>query len=148
MGIGRRLRILRERIGLTQEQLAALIDITPSAIGNYERDMSFPREDILFRLFEALECEPNELFKDCCRINQSAARLHLEKYLELDAHGKELVDACTEIEHRRCFGEVGDDGLTAVAARSFGRNEKPAKLRLKKRENAGSILDAPDYKEC
>ncbi|MGN1339037.1 MAG: helix-turn-helix domain-containing protein [Oscillospiraceae bacterium] len=147
MGIGRRLRILRERIGLTQEQLAAKIDITPSAIGNYERDMSFPREEILYRLFAALECEPNELFRDCCDIKQTPAQLHLEKYLSLDRHGRELVDACTEIEHRRCYG-VSDEELTTVAARSFSRKDVPEKLRLKKREGAGSILDAPDYKEC
>ena len=34
-----------------------------------------------------------------------------------------------------------------VAARSFGKNEKPPeKLKLKKRPGAGSILDASDYK--
>ena len=144
MGIGRRLRILRESNGLTQEQLAAKLDITPSAVGNYERDLSFPRGETMFRLFEVLGCEPNELFRDCYRKQKNEVESHLDMYRELDRHGRELVDACTEIEYRRCKEE---SGLTAVAARSFGKNETPAKLRLEKREGAGSIFDEPDYKE-
>ena len=143
MGIGRRLRILRESRGLTQEQLSARLEVTPSAVGNYERDTSFPREEILYRLFEVLDCEPNELFRDLYHAEQNPGQIHLNKYRELDSHGRELVDACTEIEHRRCEEE---HRLTAVAARSFGRNEAPEKLRLKKRQNSGSILDEPDYK--
>ena len=144
MGIGKMIKLLRERAGMTQEQLAERLEVTPSAVGNYERDVSFPREEILYRIFKALDCEPNELFTDYYRAEKNPGRIHLELYRELDEHGRELVDACTAIEHRRC---CESDGLTAVAARSFGRNEYPEKIMLKKRRNAGSILDAPDYKE-
>ncbi len=142
MGLGKRIRALRERAGITQEELAQRLGVTPSAVGNYERDISHPKEEVLYRLFSALSCEPNELFSDYYNVKLSPAQLHIMKYRELDEHGRELVDACTEIEHRRCF-----DGLTTVAARSFGRNETPEKIRLKKRKGAGSILDQPDYKE-
>ena len=144
MGIGRRLRILRERSGLTQLMLARLLDVTPSAVGNYERDMSFPREEILIKMFQVLDCEPNELFLDLFTPSENPGQIHLNKYRELDDHGRELVDACTEIELRRCERERS---LTAVAARSFGKNETPQKLELIKREGAGSLLDEPDYKE-
>ncbi|MCI5667635.1 MAG: helix-turn-helix domain-containing protein [Oscillospiraceae bacterium] len=142
MGIGIRIRALRERIGITQEELARRIGVTPSAVGNYERDISHPKEEVLYRLFTALSCEPNELFADYYNVRLSPVRLHMMKYQELDEHGRELVDACTEIEHSRCC-----KGLTAVAARSFGKNKAPEKLRLSKRKGAGSILDKPDYKE-
>ena len=61
MGIGIRIRELRLRAGLTQEGLAAKIGVTPSTVGNYERDVSFPKEDAFMALFEALNCTPNEL---------------------------------------------------------------------------------------
>ena len=94
---------------------------------------------MLYRLFTALSCEPNELFADYYNAKLSPAQIHLARYRELDEHGRELVDACTEIEYRRCT-----DGLTAVAARSFSRDPSQHTLRLKRREGAGSILDQPD----
>lgn len=141
MGIGKRIRELRERAGLTQEELAQRIGVTPSAVGNYERDFSHPKETVLYKLFEALECEPNELFADQFDASTAPGQVHLRKYLELDAHGRELVDACTEIEYQRCA-----EGLTMVAARSFNKETPPRPMRLRKREGAGSILDLPDYK--
>lgn len=141
MGIGHRIRALRERSGITQEELARRLGVTPSAVGNYEREISHPKEEVLYRLFTALCCEPNELFADFYNAQLSPERLHMEKYRELDEHGRELVDACTDIEYRRCT-----NGLTAVAARSFTKRSSAPELRLNKREGAGSIFDQPDNK--
>lgn len=141
MGLGKQIRALRERAGITQEELAGRLGVTPSAVGNYEREISHPKEEVLYRLFTALSCEPNELFADYYNARLSPARLHMMKYQELDEHGRELVDACTEIEHRRC-----QDGMTAVAARSFGSRNAPDRLRLTKRNESESILDQPDHK--
>lgn len=142
MGIGKRIRTLRERAGITQEELARRLGVTPSAVGNYEREISHPKEEVLYRLFTALSCEPNELFSDYYNARISPERQHLAKYRELDDHGRELVDACTEIEFRRVT-----DGFTSVAARNFTRRSSSPELRLKKRDGAGSILDQPDNKE-
>lgn len=139
MGIGRRIRILRERACLTQEELAARIGVTPSSVGNYEREVSHPREEALYRLFDALQCEPNELFADCYE-DGSGESEHLEKYRALDSYGRELVDACTDIEYRRCTAEQGD--MVLIAARNGGA---PRVIEMKKRKGAGSILDKPDY---
>lgn len=141
MGIGKRIKELREREGLTQEELAQRLGVTPSAVGNYEREVSHPKENVLYRLFEALSCEPNELFADQFDASSAPGQVHLKKYLELDSHGRELVDACTEIEHQRCT-----EGLTMVAARSFNKEAPPQPIRLRKRPGAGSILNLPDYK--
>lgn len=141
MGIGKKIKQLRERAGITQEELALRLGVTPSAVGNYEREISHPKENVLYRLFEALRCEPNELFEDQFDSSSAPGQLHLKKYLELDNHGRELVDACTDIEHRRCTEE-----LTTVAARSFNNEAPPQPLRLRKRPGAGRIMDLPDYK--
>lgn len=140
MGIGRRIRQLRERCGITQEELAQRLGVTPSAVGNYEREVSHPREEVLYGLFRELSCEPNELFSDCYDTADSKEADHLKMYRELDSHGRELVDACTEIEYRRC---TESDGLVLIAARKGGA---PRLLKLKKRDGAGSILDEKDYK--
>ena len=62
MTIGEKISELRRNAGLTQRDLALKIGVTPSAVGNYEQGVSFPREEVLYRLFSALGCTPNELF--------------------------------------------------------------------------------------
>lgn len=140
MGIGARIRQLRERAQLTQEELAARIGVTPSAVGNYEREVSHPREDVLYRLFTALCAEPNELFADF--FDEGAEEYsHMRKYRALDETGRQIVDMCTETEYRRCTGGAGD--IVLVAARGNGA---PHYEELKKREGAGSIFDCKGYK--
>ena len=139
MGIGKRIRILRERAQLTQEELATRIGVTTSSVGNYEREVSHPREDALYRLFDALGCEPNELFADCYKDNSGESE-HLDKYRALDSYGRELVDVCTDIEYRRCT--ESQESSVLIAARNGG---VPKKIELRRRKGAGSIFDKPDY---
>ncbi|MDE6729106.1 MAG: helix-turn-helix domain-containing protein [Oscillospiraceae bacterium] len=140
MGIGNNIRELRQLHGLTQEELARRIGVTPSAVGNYEHEISFPKEDVLMRLFGALECTPNELFglEELLSVEEYA---HLNKYKALDDHGRELVDACTEIEIGRIIAE--DDFVEVRIAARKGRASNCAKLKLRRGK---SILDMPDYK--
>ena len=67
MSFGERLRRRREEKGMTQQQLARQLGISKSAVGNYETGVSMPREDVLLRLFSALDAEPNYLFQDSFR---------------------------------------------------------------------------------
>lgn len=155
MGIGQRIKQFREQAHLTQEELAELIGVTPSAVGNYEREVSHPREDVLYKLFDALGAEPNELFSGCYKaqreslLSEKNGREHMEKYLALDYHGKRLVDVCTQIEYERCLGNQNgvlgneDEPQEVLAAAREGSAER---IKLKKRDGAGSILDKPNYK--
>lgn len=138
MSFGTQLKARREALGLSRGALAERLGVSASAIGNYETGVSFPKEDVLLRLFDALRAEPNELFSDCYSA-QNPAREHMEMYLALDEHGRSLVDVCTELEYRRC---TQDEDVVYAAARggSGGR------IKLKKRAGAGSILDRPTYK--
>lgn len=125
-------------MGYTQEQLAQKIGVTAAAVGNYENDFSFPRAEVLYRIFGALDCQPNEIFVGNYEKSDSDEE-HLMKYRSLDSYGKELIDACTEIEYRRCCGE---ERTMLIAARNGGA---PREITVKKRPGAGSILDQPDY---
>ncbi len=138
MGIGTRIRQLRERAGLTQEELALRIGVTPSAVGNYEREVSHPRGDVLYRLFNALCAQPNELFQGMFEDENESE--HMEKYRALDEQGRQAVDACTETEYARC---TAGEGAVLIAARGSGA---PHFAELKKRDSSASILDCPDYK--
>lgn len=137
MGIGNNIKELRLRRGLTQEMLALKIGVTPSAVGNYEREFSFPKEEVLLKLFGALDCTPNELFGSGALPRDEYA--HLNKYRALDEHGKRIVDACTDTELRR-IGAESDD--VPIAAR---KGTAADRIKLQKRD-IKSILDLPDYK--
>ncbi len=147
MGIGKKLRTVREKMGITQEALAEMIGVTSSAVGNYERDVSHPREDILYRLFEALKCEPNELFEGLYESTATEReRVHMENYCSLDEAGKNRVDVCTELELERCRRVLpaesdGGEREVLIAARGSGA---PHSIKMKK--SGSSIFDQPDYR--
>ena len=139
MGIGNRIRELRIRQGITQEILARKIGVTTSAVGNYEREVSFPKEAVLMRLFGALECSPNELLGEDASFGEREYA-HLNKYAALDKQGKDLVDECTQQELMRVEAEREEFEEVPIAAR-HGSAEQ---ITLKKRKGK-SVFDLPDY---
>ena len=135
--IGEQIRTFRERSGLTQSQLAEKIGVTASAVGNYERDYSFPKNEVLNKLFLALQCTPNELFGVEEPLSEDEKK-HLENYKKLDEYGRQLVNLFTEQELLRRSSAV-----TAVAAR---KGSVKSKVRLVRRKGKRGIWDAPGYK--
>jgi transcriptional regulator with XRE-family HTH domain len=59
---GKRLRLLRERLGLTQEELAARAGFHAQRISEFERGDSNCTLETIGRLAAGLGCEPAELF--------------------------------------------------------------------------------------
>ena len=64
MVIGEKLRSRRQEQNLSRNQLAEKIHVTPSAIANYENDISYPKPDILIALMVALNIDANYLYQD------------------------------------------------------------------------------------
>ena len=64
MSIGKRLKKARIRRKMTQEDLAAAVGVTKGAIGNYETEVSSPKEAILIKLMEILQIDANYLYQD------------------------------------------------------------------------------------
>lgn len=64
MGFGERLRERREQLNMSRRELAEALGVTVSAIGNYETGISFPKEEVLLRLFDSLRVDPNTLYRD------------------------------------------------------------------------------------
>ena len=59
--IGKRIRRLRKRQGLTQEKLAEMVDISLSFMGHIERSSRVLSVDTLCRIARALSCSADEL---------------------------------------------------------------------------------------
>ena len=95
MGFGQRLRQRREELHMSRQELAQLLGVSVSAIGNYETGQNAVREDVLLRLFHALDVDPNYLYQDSfqgkgfrCTPQEEAM---VGKYRELSLTGRQLV---------------------------------------------------------
>lgn len=64
MTIGQRLKEARIAQNMTQPELAKAVGVTKGAIGNYETDVSSPKESILIKLMDVLHIDANYLYQD------------------------------------------------------------------------------------
>ena len=94
------LKACREACGLTRAALAEQLGVSVSAVGNYETGVSFPKEDVLLRLFDALRTDPNQLFCGSYHSGgfdlSGAERTLLEKYRSLSPIGRDTVRSVTD----------------------------------------------------
>lgn len=97
MSIGSRIRELRGKKNLTQEELASMINVTKGAIANYENEVSSPKIELMYRLFEVLECDANYLYQDEMKERYKGKATPdefdglVKKFRRLDQHGQETV---------------------------------------------------------
>ena len=108
MSIGSRIKELRIKRGLTQEELARQIGVTKGAVANYENEVSSPKIELMYKLFDALQCDANYLHQDDMKSNvyrDSSTPEEFEniikKYRTLDEHAKDMVDMVLEKEAER-----------------------------------------------
>ena len=62
--IGKRIRILRKRMRLTQSQVAELVDLSEDSIGKIERGVNAPTTDTLLKIAAGLKITPAELLTE------------------------------------------------------------------------------------
>lgn len=95
MRFGERMQLRREEIGLSRQALAERLGVSPSAVSNYEKSISFPKEDVLLRLFDCLDTDPNTLLQDSFRgggtVLTESERQLLRHYRGLSPLGRETV---------------------------------------------------------
>ena len=99
MSIGSRIKELRTKRGITQEELAQKIGVTKGANGNYENGVSSPKIELMYKLFDALDCDANYLHQDDMKnsiYKDTATPEEFEKlvkpYRNLDDYGKETIE--------------------------------------------------------
>ena len=119
MGIGNRIKEARERLGLTQTELGDMVGVTGSAITNYEKETSHPKEQVIYKLMKTLDVDANYLFQDMVKNKPLQNDLALSeydiviKYRALDSHGKEMVDFTLNKEYERAIAERKDMNILA-----------------------------------
>ena len=96
MSFGEQLRKRREELGMTRPELAERLGITKSAVGNYETGVSAPKEEVLLRLFDALQVDPNYLYRDSFRFSDTTVLSEEEErlvsqYRSLSLTGRQTV---------------------------------------------------------
>ena len=100
MSFGERIKYRRGELKLSRADLAERLGVSSSAVSNYENGVSFPKEDIMLRLFDSLETEPNILFQDSYRGGGQAMsgpeQALLRQYRGLSPMGRESVRSVVE----------------------------------------------------
>lgn len=77
--IGKRVKQARERLGITQEDLAEKTGLTTNYISTIERGMSFPRCEKLIILLNGLETSADSIFCDVLEHSGEAKASELSK---------------------------------------------------------------------
>ncbi len=114
MSFGSRLKELRENKGLKQQELAEILGVKNTAISNYELDISSPKEETMFKIFNFFNVTPNYMFQDDIEIKSEVLltlqeKEGIKKYHALDDHGKNLVNLVLMEEYNRCTSEPEEE---------------------------------------
>ena len=155
MGFGERLRKCREKENLTQKELGLILGVSGNSIGNYEKGTSYPSADILCKIFSALRCDANYLFKDNLptvpvnSVDSFGDRIRLRRK-ELGLSVDDIADALgihRSTVYRYESDEVEKLPISALEPLSHVLKTTPAKLlgfedsALKISESAGTNQD-------
>lgn len=100
MSLGRRIQERREELGITRAELARRLGVSPTAVANYEGGKNALREDLLLKLFQVLDVDPNYLYQDAlagqafvCSAEEQAL---VRKYRGLALTGRQTLHAVAE----------------------------------------------------
>ena len=95
------IRQIRKARGLTQKQLADMIDVSESIISQYENERKSPSNETLLKLGEALDCSVSDILDDRKALNFALSTLERDlilKYRALDERGRKVVDAVIDAQ--------------------------------------------------
>jgi transcriptional regulator with XRE-family HTH domain len=97
--LARNFKVNRQKLGLTQEQLAEKADVSTHYIAMIETCNKYPKPEMLERLAEALEVEPHRLFSVSDTLDESLERLRQAivtdmKQVVREAIKETLADIC------------------------------------------------------
>lgn len=96
------LKQARIKAGFTQKQVYEHFKIPQSTFSSWEVGKSEPSGEMLIRLCEFYKCDIMKEFSDTAHDVMTLRDIELiQKYHELDSHGKDMVDTVLEKEHAR-----------------------------------------------
>jgi len=90
--LAQNMKIHRQKLGITQPELAERSNISTNFIGMIEQKRKFPAPEMLDRIATALEIETFELFATSASPQAELKKLHKEILADLDRAIGEAVD--------------------------------------------------------
>lgn len=106
--IGKRVKQCRERLGISQEELAEKTGLTANYISTVERGMSFPRCEKLIILLNGLEVSADTIFCDVLEHSTSYKSSELsEKLASLSPQAQKRILQMVELMIQQ---ETADNG--------------------------------------
>ena len=132
------IRQIRKARGLTQKELADMIDVSESIISQYENERKSPSNETLLKLGEALDCSVSDILDDRKAFDFALSTLErdlIQKYRALDERGRKVVDAVIDAQ------SVIDLNEYRMVARS-GRKLTPDQM-----ETARKVVEAMESDE-
>ena len=82
--LGKRIKEIRKKRGLTQEKLAELASIEIPSLSNIENGKNYPNHETLEKLSTALNVRPYELFSFDYYLPQESLIAEMKEYMEKD----------------------------------------------------------------
>ena len=89
--LAQNMKIHRQKIGITQPELAERANISTNFIGMIEQKRKFPAPEMLDRIAVALEIETSDLFMTSASPQTELKKLHKEILADLDRAISEAV---------------------------------------------------------
>lgn len=126
MAIKDRIKEARLKNGYTQEQLAQIIGVAKSTLAGYELGSREPSIVTIIKIMQATGVDANYLWQDEMDfpIQVSYVEMeHINKYRNLDDHGREMVDFVLDAEYQRWKSEQENSSLIPMAARNDQEHE-------------------------
>lgn len=106
----RKLKEGRANAKLKQSDVASKIGIKPNTLSNYENGVSEPDIDTFCALCDIYNLNPSDILNEAYGLSVQGSNFtikpseikHIEKYRQLDQHGKEMTDFVLNKEYDRC----------------------------------------------
>lgn len=118
--IGKRVKQCRERLGISQEELAEKTGLTANYISTVERGMSFPRCEKLIILLNGLEVSADAIFCDVLEHSTSYKSSELsEKLASLSPQAQKRILQMVELMIQQ---ETADNGESVMGCVILSRS--------------------------
>ena len=121
-----KLKEIRENIGMNKKEFANCIGIKYTTYNGYETGAREPDSDFLILIAKKFDVSTDYILglrdeKDIANSYQlkSSEYKHIEKYRQLDPHGKDMVDTVLNKEYQRSIDTKEADKITQLPDRSY-----------------------------